>query len=261
MQSGTQDLMTMDTGSGALLPFASGTSGRVSTPIWTPDGSMMRFTRTPATGSPAMFEKSLDGGSERPFRTPLRETSRFFPTQIMADGLIVAFVIRDGNRDVVTISADSEPKPFAQTTANETQGALSPSGRWMAYVSDAEGGEEAVVVWVEAFPEGGKKLRASGAFRGAQPRWRDDGKELYFLAKNGDLMTVAVTEARDTLTLGAPQKLFRTWMNTSSGLGTKANYDVTRDGSRVIVAEAPDGVDGRVVTVLVNWMGTGPARQ
>ena len=70
---------------------------------------------------------------------------------------------------------------------------------------------------LEAFPEGGKKIRVSGNIRGIQPRWRDDGKELYFL-------------------------------------GTKANYDVTKDGQRFVVTEARDDEVRRVVTVLVNYL-------
>lgn len=199
-----------------------------------------------------MFEKPLDGGSERPFQTQMAAELRFFPTQITADGTIVAFGIR-GNRDILIFPPNGEARPFARTPANETQPALSPDERWMAYVSDAEGGDEEVVVWIEAYPDGGRKLRASGNIHGVQPRWRDDGRELYFVAKNGNLMAVSVAESGGALTLGAPQKLFRTRMNTSNGIGTKANYDVTRDGSRFIVAEAPDDLDGRVVTVLVNW--------
>lgn len=202
-----------------------------------------------------VFEKPIDGGSERLFEYPQSPNvpSGFYPVQITPKGIMVAFAIRDGNRDVLTI-APGEARAFAQSTDNETQPALSPNERWMAYVSDAEGGDEAVVVWVEAFPEGGKKVRASANIPGVQPRWRKDGKELYFLAKSGNLMAVTVEESGGTLKLGPPHKLFHTTANTSSGLGTRANYDATRDGATFIVAEVPDDVETRVVTVLVNWM-------
>ena len=86
-----------------------------------------------------------------------------------------------------------------------------------------------------------------------QPRWRKDGKELYFLAKNRDLMAVTVEESGGMLKLGPPRKLFHTNADTGSGLGTRANYDATRDGSRFIVTEVRNDVETRVVTVLVNW--------
>ena len=254
--SGTQDLVTLDAGGLAVRQFASGTTGRVSAPIWSANGSMLRFLRlTSGAQTFVMLEKPIDGGSERPYeyKQPSNFSTPFYPVQITAKGMIVAFAIRDGNRDLLTITPGGEARAFAQTTANETQPALSPSERWMAYVSDAEGGDEAVVVWIEAFPEGGKKTRASANIPGVQPRWRKDGKELYFLAKNGDLMAVTVEESDNVLRLGPPRKLFHTAAHPGSGLGTRANYDATRDGSRFIVVEAPDSNETRVVTVLVNW--------
>ena len=66
-------------------------------------------------------------------------------------------------------------------------------------------------------------------------------------------MAVSVEESGGILKLGPPQKLFHTAATPGSGLGTRANYDATRDGSRFIVAEAPDATETRVVTVLINW--------
>jgi hypothetical protein len=80
--SGTEDILTLDAGSGAARLFASGASGRVTTPIWSPTGLSLRFSRVSAT-TVDTFEKPIEGGSERPFDYPQDLTSRgsFYPVR------------------------------------------------------------------------------------------------------------------------------------------------------------------------------------
>jgi hypothetical protein len=90
---------------------------------------------------------------------------------------------------------------------------------------------------------------------GVQPRWRRDGRELYFLARDGRLMAAAVSERGGALAIGAPRALFQTSITTEGGLGTRADYDVTRDGQKVVVAQArADSVgDSSPITLFLNW--------
>ena len=137
-----------------------------------------------------------------------------------------------------------------------TDVALSPDGRWLAYVSDELGINEQSDVYVQAFPGGGKKVQVSAdTLGGQQPRWGRDGRELFYVAPDKRIIAVPVAPAGDTLRLGPARPLFQTMIGSERGLGTRASYDVTRDGRRFIVAESRSrSADvARPFTLLVNW--------
>src|SRR4030095_1165438 len=105
-----------------------------------------------------------------------------------------------------------KPVPFLQTRFIEDQGRFSPDGRWVAYVSDQSGGME---VYVRAFAAAfsGGSASTGGSVRvsrggGTAPRWRSDGKELFYLAPDGKMMTVEVT-AGPEFRGGTPPPLFQ----------------------------------------------------
>jgi Tol biopolymer transport system component len=101
---------------------------------------------------------------------------------------------------MLPVTGDKKPVPLGQTPANESQGTVSPDGRWIAYVSDQSGSDE---VYVRAFPpsEGRWQISSEGARR---PRWRDDGRELLFLSPDGQVMSAQVVLAV-TPTYGVPR--------------------------------------------------------
>src|SRR5262249_33791103 len=145
---------------------------------------------------------------------------------------------------------DHQPEPLLQTEFNETQAQFSPDGRWVAYTSDESGDEQ---IYVQPFPPSGGHWQVSNS-GGRQPRWRGDGKELFYLAPDGTLMVVAIRSGSTSGThfeWNGPQHLFRT--GTRTFLNSQSfNYDVTADGRRVLVNTPPD--EGtQSVNVVVNW--------
>src|SRR5262249_20724866 len=106
------------------------------------------------------------------------------------------------------ISSPAKPQPFLQTEFSEFMGQLSPDSHWMAYTSDESGQRE---VYVRPFPpsEGKWKISTAG---GDQPRWRGDGKELYYSAADGKMTAVpvirAVPAAKPAFEPGVPGPLF-----------------------------------------------------
>jgi hypothetical protein len=109
-------------------------------------------------------------------------------------------------------------------------------------------------VFVQAFPDGGHKVRVSASTDGgAQPRWRKDGRELFFVANDQQLMALAVEQSGEVLRLGPPRPLFKTPVGPVAGLATRAGYDVTRDGRRFIIVEPRPGGRTSFVAVVVNW--------
>jgi hypothetical protein len=130
--------------------------------------------------------------------------------------------------------------------SNETCGALSPDGHWLAYASDELGISE---IFVQAMPEEGpitgRKWRVSYS-GGAWPKWRRDGKELLYLDAERNMVAVDVGTA-PTFHQGTPRVLFATGIHTSD-----ARFDVTRDGHRFIIPAETSG-DTMPATLILNW--------
>ncbi len=101
-------------------------------------------------------------------------------------------------------SPDHSQRVVAATPAQDAFGQFSPDGRWVAYQTNESGRFEVVV---QPFPAAGSKWQVSTA-GGVAPRWRADGKELYFLAPDATLMAVPVTAAGTSFEAGTPVALF-----------------------------------------------------
>jgi eukaryotic-like serine/threonine-protein kinase len=143
------------------------------------------------------------------------------------------------------------PTPFANTEFNEDQGRFSPDTHWVAYVSDESGRSE---IYVQPFPAaagGGSKTQVSRD-GGDQPRWRHDGKELFYLSLDGKLMAVDVTEGPSFKT-GAPKSLFQALVvrgRRESLLGV-LRWDVAPDGRRFLINTLK--TPSEPLTVVLNW--------
>jgi hypothetical protein len=152
------------------------------------------------------------------------------------------------NHDIFVLptSGDRKPFPYLQTPAMENGGAFSPDGRWIAYASDESGRVE---VYVESFPTHSGKRQISPA-GGAGPRWRADGKELYYYSSDGRLMAVSVTGGDVTLTTGTPMALFAF---RPAGAITVPSYAVTRNGERFLLSAIVETDPEAALSVVQNW--------
>ena len=148
---------------------------------------------------------------------------------------------------------ERKPVPFLQTEFNELMGQLSPDSHWMAYTSDQSGRRE---VYVRPFPPGEGQWPISVA-GGQSPRWRGDGKELFFEAADGKMMAVPVKAGagpKPAFEAGKPVALF------DAHLAHDANdaffqYDVTADGKRFLITTTAGagGPASPPLTAVVNW--------
>ena len=125
---------------------------------------------------------------------------------------------------------------------------FSPDVRWLAYTSDESGSSE---VYVRAFPDGGARRQVS-VRGGAQPRWRRDGKELFYLGLDGRLMSVAVDATRATIETGPPRTMFDTGIR-GGFLDRRNQYLVTKDGQRFLVNLSAEDEKPAPITVVMNW--------
>jgi hypothetical protein len=148
--------------------------------------------------------------------------------------------------------AESQPVVVVQSAFNEMHAEFSPDGKWIAYTSDNSGRRE---IYVQAFPPGKERGRIS-LHGGEQPKWRGDGKELYYLSLDGKLMAAALPQ-RGSWEDVAPVVLFQTTLRPSR-LGN--DYDVTPDGERFLLNLPVRESQSAPLTVVGNWSSALPTQ-
>ena len=147
--------------------------------------------------------------------------------------------------------APLKPFPVLQTPFDEIFPHFSPDGRWIAYVSNESQRNE---LYVTAFPvpAAGPGARRQVSRAGINPtsvRWRSDGKEIFCVGLDGNLMVAEVTARGNTIDVGAVRPLFR-FIGGSSGY---TRYDVSSDGQHFLVAVPPEQKSSQPVTLITNW--------
>jgi Tol biopolymer transport system component len=157
-----------------------------------------------------------------------------------------------GDLWILPLVGDRKPTLYLQSPDVDIHAQISPDGHWVAYTS---GGS----VWVQSYPVPGTKYLVS-AGNVALPRWRRDGRELFFSSREaGRIWSVSVSPNGPGLTLGTPQLLFdRRFFSLAHGTGSRVTnyhtYAVSADGQRFLAPRQP-AVDAsnRSLTVVVNW--------
>jgi eukaryotic-like serine/threonine-protein kinase len=218
-------------------------------PVWSPDGTQIVFSSN-RQGTLDLYQKSASGS--RSDEILLKSGSPKHAETWSPDGRYVVYSSVEPKTKydlwVLPLFGDRQPRPYLQSEFSEGQGQISPDGRWIAYTSNESGRFE---VYVGAFPAPAGKWQVS-TNGGADPRWRRDGQELFYIATDGKLMAVGV-EAGSVFEPGVPQPLFdihvrHLWEDARN------HYDVSRDGNRFLVATPVDDSGSLPVNVVVNWM-------
>lgn len=219
-------------------------------PIWSPDG--LRITWTSARSERFdLYQKLANGAGAEELL--LADDYDKFPWTHTSNGHISYWRTGTGGGGLSVIDMRGR-KPAAFATAERTPGyaRFSPDGRWLLYeVSPNELGRAQLFVVPYPGPGGKWQLAAEG---GQRARWRADGKEIFFLSNNNQLMSAAVSGNASTFNAEAPRPLFDLQARTTGyGRFGSYNYDVTADGQRVLVNQttSPDG--GPPPTVTTNW--------
>ena len=238
-----------------LLDVASGARTRLTfdpaadfEPVWSPDGTHIIFASNRG-GTLDLYRKHVSGSG--PDELLLKSDTPKHSEALSPDGRFLTYSSLESKTKydvwVLPLLGDRKPMPFLQTEFSEGQSQISPNGRWVVYTSYETGRME---VYVRPFPVGDGKWQVSST-GGADPRWRRDGKELFYLATTGTLMAVAV-EAGSVFKPGVPQPLFDTRVNHLWD-DARNHYDVSRDGNRFLVTTPVETFGSLPFTVVVNW--------
>jgi Tol biopolymer transport system component len=246
-QTGTADIWLFDLSSGIASRFTTDPAGD-SNPVWSPDGSRIVFLSS-REGIRHLYQKIASGtGNEEVL---LKSSAEKIPDDWSSDGQLIVYETLNlkTRKDlwVLPMSGDRQPFPFLQTEFNEQQAQLSPDGKWIAYTSNESG---ALEVYVQTFPaSGGGKWRVSTA-GGCQPRWRRDGRELFYLSADRKLMAMDI-KLGATFEAAVPKTLFATRVLSLTDF--RNTYDVTADGKRFLINSTMEEPDSSPISVVVNW--------
>jgi serine/threonine protein kinase/Tol biopolymer transport system component len=247
---GSSDIWVIDLLSNKPSRLTFDPAGEVG-PVWSPDSSRIVFFSDRGDGS-TIYQRLANGTGKD--EVVAKFSAPAGPHDWSPDGRFILFSIISGlgSTDlwVIPLFGEQKPAPLVQTEFSERQGRFSPDGKWIAYTSNASGTYQ---VYVEGFPTSGGKWQVSTA-GGAQPQWRGDGKELFYLTPDRKLMAVEVNGAGSAFTAGIPKVLFE--LNVSlvfPGGGGAICYAPTRDGQRFIVNTIAGDSSQIPITVVLNW--------
>ncbi|HWZ98543.1 MAG TPA: protein kinase [Candidatus Dormibacteraeota bacterium] len=223
----------------------------VSEAVWSPDETRFAYSLG-QPGKRFTLNVKTSSGSGAP--KVLEETSDInSPTDWSPDGrylLCERFVNGASQIWVVDLEGKEPTHAFGITSVSpdlQSSGQFSPDGKWMALVSSVTGPQVIVV----PFKGGGGKWQVSTE-GGRWPRWRRDGKELYFVSNRNEMMAVRITEKGESLEVGSPERLFAYHPALRIFRSGMINYDVAIDGKKFLLDVAADE-NTRPLTLLSNW--------
>jgi dipeptidyl aminopeptidase/acylaminoacyl peptidase len=217
-----------------------------SDPVWSPDSRAVAFNLLPSGGTdPPFLVQKIDIGTQQP-QPIYGDNERHWVEDWSADG---RFLLTHDTKAVSMIPLNGDHKPKALYRSDFIKDAfhLSPDGQTIAYGDTRTGRWE---VFVASFPSF-HDVRQISVAGGAQPRWRGDGRELFYLDLDGNMMSVTV-EHGTPAKLDTPRKLFDTRLKPDP---TVNQYAVTKDGLKFLVLEPRKGFN-ETYSVVLNWPDT-----
>jgi Tol biopolymer transport system component len=236
------DIWIRDLARGSNSLVSSG-GGVTAAAVWSPDGTRLVY-RSNRTGVIDLYERSgAGGGIDRPWEAFRMAPSGLRATDWSRNGrqLLVA---ADGDLWLFPAGNEAKPQKYIDSPFSEMHGNFSPDGQVVAYTSNESGKFE---IYAETVPRSDKRWSVS-AGGGYEPRWRADGREIYYLSDDRRLMAVSVGAGPS---FGIPKPLFQT--HVPPGVtALRTHYVPNRDGQRFLVNVATDTV-ASPITVVVNW--------
>jgi hypothetical protein len=218
---------------------------------WSRDGQALAYRS--AAGSVTVDVKKFQGTEKE--KVVLEQKAKigrqeFIPNSWSADNAQILCTAQFGRGEIglATVASNgSGDKEFLREKASDANGQISPDGKWVAYQSNESGDWE---IYVTTFPGASGKWQVSRG-GGTEPRWRGDGKEMFYIGSHGELTTVEVNSG-GSFSAGVPMKLFPFHGRAQISSTDLSTYDVTKDGKKFIVNRYVRPANVAPLTVVLN---------
>jgi serine/threonine protein kinase len=248
--SNTRDVWLYEFARGVMTRLTTG-PGNNDVPVWSPDGRWVAF-RSDRDGSQQIYRKETTGTGqdERLTQGPNPKT----PLDWSRDGRYILYQEQDSKTaaDIwaLPLEGDRKPIPILNTPFTEQVARFSPDGKWIAYASNKTGRAE---IYIRSFPPSAGEWQVSN--NGAtEPRWRADGKELYYYVGGGtgNIWAAGIRTGAGQVVIDPPHELPVPYGRFSGTI----HYDVMRDGQRFLMIQSPTVAgdeSAAALTVVSNW--------
>jgi Tol biopolymer transport system component len=250
-QSGNRDIWLVELASSRQTRLTSHPANDWH-PVWSPDGTQLIFA-SDRNGASAIFRRTIEAGDDQPVLESAGPDTGRFPIDWSRDSRFLTF--HEDNPKTredlwaLPLAEGGKAMPVRRTPFMEGGGRISPDSRWVAYETDESGARE---VYVTPLGRPGSPQRISIA-GGGHPRWRPDGRELFFLSADFKLMVVTVNGG-EKFQASTPMPLFDACVTRLPEHYSGA-YEVAPDGQQTLwICPKPQESPSQA-TIAVNWAG------
>jgi Tol biopolymer transport system component len=229
---------------------------------WSPDGSRIIYSSEHDAPFFSLYQKASNGAGNEDL--VFKSNEDVSTEDWSRDGKFLLYSVSaersfrpPASRDLWVLPltrgnpAGQEPELYLGTEFNESQGQFSPNSSLIAYTSNESGRDE---IYVQSFPRSarGKTIISRGG--GVAPRWRSDGKELFYISGDSKMMSVEVSTT-SVFKAGIPRVLFHAPVWGGGTTHQVTRYDVTADGKKFLINSVPEAgaLSPRPITVVLNW--------
>ena len=211
--------------------------------VWSPDRKRVAYGYRPQTGRTNFYLIPATGAAKPELLLEAAGQNAILHDWSLDGKWILYSNTNTGSGDLLLLPVEGDHKPVTylpKASFRRLNAQFSPDGLWMAYQSDESGRNE---IYVQAVPASSEKVTISSG-GGVQPRWRRDGKELYYIAPGGKLISVTVKTGAK-FEAGVPHQILEKLGST--------NYAPTADGQKFIVSQPRAEGAAPPITVVLNW--------
>jgi eukaryotic-like serine/threonine-protein kinase len=221
--------------------------------VWSPRNDGILYT-TEQGGSPNIYFRGFGAGGD--LQAMVVNPGPVFADDWSPDGNWIAYTAtttRSGqDLWLKPLTGDRKERPFLNTRFDEESARFSPDSRWLAFSSTETGAS--AEIYVARVDQPGERVRISTG-GGTGPRWRRDGKELFYAAADGrTIMSVAI-DSLAPFRARTPTRLFTLGLDSTVTRTRVRNtvYDVSPDGQRFLVSVPVGQPASSQITLVLNW--------
>jgi Tol biopolymer transport system component len=212
-------------------------------PVWSPRGKRLAFLRVAGKDVGVHIVDVTDASKDQFFEG----TSGDGPDSWSPDEKYLVLQLGRAGMTLFALDGSQKPIPVGSRKGSSSQGKISPDGKFIAFTSNESGRDE---IYVQAMPPATvyRNLSING---GRHPRWRQDGKELFFVSPDAEMMAVDIT-LDPVNSPGVPHRQFQLKREVPIDQGSP--YDVRPDGQQFLIfMKTQRGTQDAPITVVLNW--------